>query len=114
MRNKKGQALIEFVIILPVMLLLVFCLIDFGMVIYEKNNLENIVSDAANLYEDGKQIDDIKKIIGDNKNLDINIKENDGYTTIEIEKSVVPITPGLNYLKNSVFRLKTHRVLKND
>ena len=71
MRNKKGQALIEFVIILPVMLLLVFCLIDFGMVIYEKNNLENIVSDAANLYEDGKQIDDIKKIIGDNKNLDI-------------------------------------------
>ena len=68
MRNKKGQALIEFVIILPVMLLLVFCLIDFGMVIYEKNNLENIVSDAANLYEDGKQIDDIKKIICDNKN----------------------------------------------
>ena len=48
MRNKKGQALIEFVIILPVMLLLVFCLIDFGMVIYEKNNLENIVSDAEN------------------------------------------------------------------
>ena len=47
MKNNKGQALVEFVIILPVMLLLIFSIIDFGIVIYEKNNLENVISDAV-------------------------------------------------------------------
>ena len=41
MRNKKGQALVEFVIILPIFILLVFCLIDFGRIISIKNDLEN-------------------------------------------------------------------------
>ncbi len=50
MKSSKGQALIEFVIILPVFLMLIFAIIDFGRVIYEKNMLENVVSTASELW----------------------------------------------------------------
>ena len=36
-KNEKGQALVEFIIILPVFLLLVFCVVDFGRIISLKN-----------------------------------------------------------------------------
>ena len=36
--NKRGQALIEFVLVLPVLLLLIFAFIDFGRIIVCKNH----------------------------------------------------------------------------
>ena len=40
--NKKGQALVEFVIILPVIILLFFGAVDFGRIIIKTNELENL------------------------------------------------------------------------
>ena len=113
MKNKRGQALVEFVIILPIMLLLVFCIIDFGIVIYKKNNLENIVGSAVTLYENGKDVQAIKDIIKNNNDLDISIVNEDDYILMEIKEEIKPITPGLNYLKDS-FNIKTSRVIKNE
>ena len=65
--NKKGQALIEFVIILPVVLMILFVIIDFSNIFYQKNHLENVVSDVASLKENGKSnkyIEKTKKPIG--------------------------------------------------
>lgn len=39
--NRQGQALVEFILILPIFLMLMFVIIDFGMVFNEKNKLEN-------------------------------------------------------------------------
>lgn len=114
MRNKKGQALVEFVIILPVMLLLIFSIIDFGIVIYEKNNLENVISDAVTLYENGKMPDEIKNTIKQDDDLDISIENKDDCIVMKVEKKIEPITPGLNYLKDKVFNIKSSRVIKND
>ena len=114
MKNKKGQALVEFVIILPVMLLLIFSIIDFGIVIYEKNNLENVISDAVTFYENGESLDTIKNTIKNKDDLDILIENKDVYVVMEIKKSIEPITPGLNYFIDKVFDIKTSRVIKND
>ena len=50
--NKRGQALVEFVIILPILLLLIFAFIDLGRIIVCKNHLEGVMSEVANLEDE--------------------------------------------------------------
>ena len=45
--NRKGQALVEFVLILPVFIFLLFAVYDFGMIFNTKNKLENDSTDIA-------------------------------------------------------------------
>ena len=40
--NRKGQALVEFVLILPIFILMLFAIVDFGMILSKKNELENM------------------------------------------------------------------------
>ena len=51
MKMNKGQALVEFIIILPVALLLVLGVIDFGNIIYKKYTLENDLNTVVDLYQ---------------------------------------------------------------
>ena len=39
--NRKGQALVEFVLILPIFIMILFSIVDFGMIFNKKNELEN-------------------------------------------------------------------------
>jgi Flp pilus assembly protein TadG len=48
-RNKSGQAMVEFSMVLLTLVLLVFCLMDFCVAIYEKQLLTNLSREAANL-----------------------------------------------------------------
>ena len=49
--NKKGQALVEFILILPVFIFLIFSVYDFGIIFNKKNALENISTDIIELYK---------------------------------------------------------------
>ena len=40
MKNKKGQALVEFVVIMPIFIMLLISIIDLGNIIYKKYHLE--------------------------------------------------------------------------
>ena len=42
MLNNKGQALIEFVLILPIFLMILFVIIDFGMIFNAKSNKDRV------------------------------------------------------------------------
>lgn len=116
MRNNKGQALVEFALILPVILMLIFCLIDFGRVILSKNGLENTVSDVLLLYENGKTKDEIESIINENEKDEIKvlIDKKDDYITISVNKTIKPITPGLIHISEEVFDISSSRVIKNE
>ena len=48
-RNDKGAALIEFCLILPVLLVLVFAIIDFGRLIMARLIITNVTREGANL-----------------------------------------------------------------
>ena len=91
--NNKGQALIEFVLILPVFLFILFAIIDFGIIFSTKSNLENDSTDIISLYKNGTSLDELKKKYSDN---DIDISNNESYYTISISTSVNLITPGFN------------------
>ena len=42
--NKKGQALIEFIIILPIFIMIMLAVFDYVRIYSEKSNLENVKS----------------------------------------------------------------------
>lgn len=113
MKNNKGQALVEFVIILPITLILIFCIIDFGRVISLKSDLESKTDDVVTLYESGKSLEEINSILNV-KDVKISIKEDGDYTTIATNKKIKPITPGLSYIISKVFDVEVTRVVRNE
>ena len=48
-RSECGAALVEFAIVLPVLILLVFGIVDFGRLLYTLNNLTSAVREGARL-----------------------------------------------------------------
>ena len=115
MRSTKGQALVEFVIILPVILILVFCIVDFGRVISLKNELENTTSDVITFYSNGDTLSSIQsKVNLKTSDVIVEINNRGDYTQVTLSKKIKPITPGLNRINTSVFNVKATRVIKND
>ena len=60
--NNKGQALVEFVLILPIFIIILFTIIDFGTIINTKNTLENDSIDIVELIKKGEDIEKIKSL----------------------------------------------------
>ena len=109
--NRKGQALVEFLLILPVFILILFAIVDFGTILSKKNELENDSIDIVLLINNGTNIDEIKSKYSD---LDIDLKDADKYTEIKITKSINIITPGLNLILGNPYKVIVERVIPND
>ncbi len=108
--NRKGQALVEFVIILPIFLLLMMSLIDIGRIVISKNKLEDIMYDVVSYYEDDYTYDAIKEKI--DKDIDLKITNNNSENiSIELSKNVEIITPGLNLLLDNPHIVSAKKVI---
>ncbi len=111
MKMNKGQALVEFIIILPVALLLVLGVIDFGNIIYKKYTLENDLDTVVDLYQND-QAQAMNDYVTKN-NLSLNIDSGEEYVTVSISKRVRVYTPGLGQIINNPFAIETKRVIYN-
>lgn len=111
MKMNKGQALVEFIIILPVALLLVLGVIDFGNIIYKKYTLENDLDTVVDLYQND-QAQAMNDYVTKN-NLSLNIDSGEEYVTVSISKRVRVYTPGLGQIINNPFPIETKRVIYN-
>ncbi len=110
MLDNKGQALIEFILILPVFLLLLFVIVDFGVIFSAKSNLENVSNDIISLYKDGDDINSIKSLYSD---YDISLELDNDYDKFIISYSVDLITPGMNRILSDPYVIKVERVISN-
>ena len=109
--NNKGQALVEFVLILPVFVFILFIIIDFGMIINSKNSLENKSVDIIEMVKNNESIDDIKMLYSD---IDIEVKEDNKYLRVTLTEDVKLITPGLNRILSNPYMVKIERVIYNE
>ena len=103
--NKRGQALVEFVIILPILLLLIFAFIDLGRIIVCKNHLEGVMSEVVNL-EDSE----IKNYLKNDKEYQISYDVKiDDYRNITLTTKLNLITPGLRNILKNPYEVKVER-----
>ena len=105
MKNNRGQALIEFVLVLPVLLLLVFALIDFGRIIVCKNHLEGVMNEVTNLPDE--EIPNYLKKDSDYK-ISYTIKM-DEYRNITLTTKLDLVTPGLKNILSNPYVVKVER-----
>lgn len=107
--NKKGQALVEFILILPIFLMILFVIVDFGTILNNKSRLENTSADIINMYKNGESIENIKNIYSD-ISISINTYK-EKYKKIIIKKNVNLITPGLERILEDPFPIEIERII---
>lgn len=111
--DKKGQALVEFVVVLPILIMLLFAAIDFGLIIYNKSKLENKLNDVVNMIENNEAEQNIVKFInkGSNKKTTYKVIKEEEYLTVKLFTSVDIITPGLNIVLDNPYKIEVSRVI---
>lgn len=115
MLNKKGQALIEFVLILPILIMLIFAVIDFGNIFVNKNELETALGVINSVDSNSITYDNIYELVNHKrtKKIDVKISEiENGYITVTLERKLDIITPGLNLIINDPYVVSAFRVIK--
>lgn len=113
MKKKKGQALVEFVIILPIFIFLLFAIIDIGKMITMKSRLESEMDFVVEEYHNQKTFDEISEILKENnKNVKLEVEnENNQYVTFILKEDMDIITPGLNLIFKNPFVIVKRSIL---
>lgn len=113
MKNNKGQALVEFIIVLPIFLLLMISIIDFGNIILKKYSLENDVDVIADMYKENKY-SDINNYISD-KDIIINYSEENDLFNISLSKDIKINSPMLTVILGKTYEISTTKsIYKNE
>ena len=104
MKSNKGQALIEFVLILPVILLILLYIIEFGRITIEKQQLESSIDFIVGLYEDGKmqEID----LYMQNNDIIVSFDEQYDLATLRISKKVKSNLPLIHTIMGDLIETK--------
>ena len=112
--NKKGQALVEFILVLPVIVLLIFALFDIGRIIMAKNHLENKMTECIDLASSGESIEGINNYLSHDKEYKYSFSIVDGeYRMYHLETSVKLITPGMKRILNNPYKVTLERRVIN-
>lgn len=110
MKNKKGQALVEFVIILPVLLLIVISMVDFGNLLYQKYQLEQNLEYVSDLY----LANDTNALEQEKQRLNVKTEEDGKYIKLTIEKEAKLSSPILRRVLGENYVIATSRKLYQD
>lgn len=115
MKNKRGQALVEFVIILPVIIFIIMGLVDTIVVFTHKNNAESKMADVIELYKNSESDENITKFIQkDLKSASFKSNKDAKYSYLEITDNYEFITPGLSTILGNPYKIITERVILNE
>ena len=97
--NRKGQALVEFVLVLPVIIFILLLVIDMGRLMIMKNHLETVLS----------SVNKDTTIIND-KEYDIELSKKDNY--VFIKSCIDVVTPGLSKILGNPACVETSKEMK--
>lgn len=92
--NRKGQALVEFVLILPILIFIMLLVVDMGRLMIMKNHLETVLNKVD---KDTIEVDD--------KEYKISIEHKDNY--VILKSCTYVYTPGLSKILGSPACVKT-------
>ena len=109
MKNK-GQALVEFVLVLPVLLLLIFAFLDVSRIMIGRSHLESMMNEVVKLVDDKKNIDEINNYLKSYSDYKINVDiEYNEYIVVTLKSSIDLITPGLKKILKNPYVINIER-----
>lgn len=106
-RDRKGQALVEFVIILPILLLVVISMIDFGNLLYQKYQLEQDLEYISDLYI----ANDTNALEQEKQKLHVTTVEDGSFLTLQVQKEANLASPILRRVLGDHYQIETSRKL---
>lgn len=106
--NNKGQALVEFILILPAFIMILFIIIDFAMIFNKKSNLESISNDAILIYKENESLVEIQNLY---KDIQIELINVNDYTKLVFKDKVNIVTPGMNMAFGNPYVITVERVI---
>ena len=112
--KKNGQALVEFIIILPILIIILLGIIDFGLIFMKQNTLENNLEEVTNIWTYSHSIDSVNEYLNEldeKPEFVINEKNKSYELTLISDYNVV--TPGLNLILDNPYKIKVSRVMYN-
>lgn len=109
MKKNSGQALVEFIIILPVLLLIVIGMVDFGNIILKKYHLEGTLDTVVELYHNNRLIE-LEQYLKE-EDTTISYQKDDKFTKLILTKQVNIVTPGLNIILDNPYEVSVERVV---
>ena len=109
MKINKGQAFIHFVIVLPILLLIIMAIIDFGNIFSKKYSLENDLDVISNMYKE-QDYDSINNYVK-GKNISINYERKDSFIIINLNKNIKINTPILNNILGKNYKISTSKAI---
>lgn len=113
MRNNKGQALVEFIIILPIFLLILISIIDFGNIILKKYSLENDLDTIYDMYK-VNDYESIDNYVTDKK-IYISYSNEDEFTNIILKKDIKLLSPMVTLVFGDEYEIKVSKsIYKNE
>lgn len=112
MKNNRGQALVEFLLVIPVFMFILLGIIDVGNIIISKYKLENNLSTVVELYQNN-QITELSNYVSQN-DIVINYEKNEKYIEIILSDNVSIKTPGLNNILGKSMLIETSRTIYNE
>lgn len=114
-KKKKGQALIEFVLILPIFIFMIFACIDFGKILYIKNDLESKMDDVITLYNKEKDLSSIENSLNlEKEKIKLESDTQEKYRNFILKKEIEIITPGLNLILGNPHVASVNRVVYDE
>lgn len=105
--KEKGQALIEFVLILPVVLLIFVSLIDIGNIFLAKYNLNSDLETIAEMYQNDKTKE--AKAYAAKEDLSLEEKDTDDMITLKISKQIKISAPGLTKVLGKNYKINADK-----
>ena len=107
--NRKGQALVEFVIIMPIFIFIALAIFDIGNIIMKKYELENDVETVASFYEEKKEAEISAYVTKIDAKLKYDNK--DSYNEITLSKKVSIFTPIVRQIMGKSYEISAHRTV---
>ena len=123
-RDQKGQALTEFALVLPLLLLLIAGIIDFGRISYAYMNLHLTTQEAVRLGGSGKGDTEIIQFVKNHftaenaDSMEISIspaqsqRKSGDYVTVTLEYPIEYVTPFLSQILPSPFMVSTDSTIR--
>lgn len=111
---KKGNALVSFVMLLPVIIILTLAIIDLLTIKKYSIKLEGIANNVEVMYKDNKTIEEIENFIKLNSSeTEFKLEVNKEYIKILLVKNVNLLTPGANIMFDDPYEITIYRILNS-